>query len=642
MRRIACTVLLVVSAALVLAGQTGQWLTFGHDPQRSGWARDEHTFSPTNVANLGLAWSVSLPVTPRSLTALTAPIVIKGVGQPGRARDEVIVAGASDHVFALDAHNGAILWQRALPIAAKMPSPGMWLCPNNLNDTPVADPKHGRLFVIAADGRLDTLSWLDGHSLLPPLRFVPPYAKMWSLNYVDGVLYTSVSQDCNDAHSAVYAMNPDAPGHSVSVFWSAQECPHGGFCGAGIWGRGGPAADFAGSIYGATGDAAFDPRGNEFGDTVLRLSPRHLGLQDYFTPADWNYITAKDLDMGNTTPVIFRWRRRVLAAAAGKMGVVYLLDTAALGGTGHHRPLYTSPRLSNDAQTFERYGIWGGMSSWQDARGQVWLLVPTWGPPAQTADFPRAHGPAPDGSVLAFKVSQAGAGARLEAVWRSRDIAVPDPVAIAGGVIFVLGTGENTAQVYNGDIHRLIQDRQPMQANHAAVYALDAATGRELWSSGDTIAGWTHFSGAVVAAGKVFAVTHGGQVYAFGLHGHAQPVSAASAGAAVPPPTAPAETTSAGPSRSQPGCAAAQATFSQTCSTCHGLDGKGYVALHTPNFTDSQWQAAHADRELVGAITHGLRDQGYMPPFENALSATQIDALVHCVVRGFAAPEPHR
>jgi len=49
------------------------------------------------------------------------------------------------------------------------------------------------------------------------------------------------------------------------------------------------------------------------------------------------------------------------------------------------------------------------------------------------------------------------------------------------------------------------------------LYALDAVTGRELYSSKDLLASWVHFNQPVVAAGRVFLVSHDAHVYAFGL-----------------------------------------------------------------------------------------------------------------------------
>lgn len=48
----------------LVSGQTGQWTTFGHDPQRSGVAGDEYAFSLTNVSHLGLLWKTVVPNQP--------------------------------------------------------------------------------------------------------------------------------------------------------------------------------------------------------------------------------------------------------------------------------------------------------------------------------------------------------------------------------------------------------------------------------------------------------------------------------------------------------------------------------------------------------------------------------------------------
>src|SRR5206468_6647521 len=48
--------LLLVSSPPVF----GDWLTFGHDPQRSGWSFEENKLTPANVGDLELKWQVQL------------------------------------------------------------------------------------------------------------------------------------------------------------------------------------------------------------------------------------------------------------------------------------------------------------------------------------------------------------------------------------------------------------------------------------------------------------------------------------------------------------------------------------------------------------------------------------------------------
>jgi len=42
-------------------------------------------------------------------------------------------------------------------------------------------------------------------------------------------------------------------------------------------------------------------------------------------------------------------------------------------------------------------------------------------------------------------------------------------------------------------------------------------TGKELYSSGEAMPGWTHFSGISISGGKVFVTTYDSTVYAFGV-----------------------------------------------------------------------------------------------------------------------------
>ena len=55
------------------------------------------------------------------------------------------------------------------------------------------------------------------------------------------------------------------------------------------------------------------------------------------------------------------------------------------------------------------------------------------------------------------------------------------------------------------------------KTGNAVLYALDAMSGKELWSSGDQIDSWTHLSGLALSYGRVYVTTYDSRVYAFGL-----------------------------------------------------------------------------------------------------------------------------
>jgi outer membrane protein assembly factor BamB len=93
-----------------------------------------------------------------------------------------------------------------------------------------------------------------------------------------------------------------------------------------------------------------------------------------------------------------------------------------------------------------------------------------------------------------------------------------EPVVIANGVVFGYGSGEETQQVFT-DAPRIKFDSsiRAARGTHATIYALDAQTGKELWSSGDSIHQWNHFSGLTVANGRVYLGTYDGTLYCFGI-----------------------------------------------------------------------------------------------------------------------------
>ncbi|MGH9448819.1 MAG: c-type cytochrome [Terriglobia bacterium] len=67
--------------------------------------------------------------------------------------------------------------------------------------------------------------------------------------------------------------------------------------------------------------------------------------------------------------------------------------------------------------------------------------------------------------------------------------------------------------------------------------------------------------------------------------------------------------------------------FKSKCSMCHGLDGKGYPAIHTPDFTSSKWQAGQTDARITAAITNGVKGTS-MPAWKTKLTTAQIHSLV--------------
>src|SRR3979411_3428977 len=83
-----------------LAARAAYWTTFGGDAQRTNWAKDETELTKDNIKKLKLEWSLKLDNTSKALNSLTAPLIHSQVITPRGFKEVVLIAGASDRVFA--------------------------------------------------------------------------------------------------------------------------------------------------------------------------------------------------------------------------------------------------------------------------------------------------------------------------------------------------------------------------------------------------------------------------------------------------------------------------------------------------------------------------------------------------------------
>lgn len=493
------------------------WLTDGGNPERTAWQKDEAFFTVENVHRTKLLWKTHLKNEPRQMHALLPALIAEGVATPDGSKEIVLVAGVSDNLHALDAESGALLWSRQFDNSWQ-PDPNgrppYLLCPGGLTATPVIGPGEaaGDYVIYAAswDGRLRQLNLADGEDLAPPAKFMPPNGKPYALNLVDNVIYTHSAQRCggNPNMAYVYDLGTDKVGS-----W--------GPAGGGMWGRTGPALSSEKVMYTGTGDGVWDPENGVFGNGIigLQMDPEtgSLELYDYYGPSNAEWLFKRDLDM-QVTPAIFRYKGRELMVDAGKECRIYLMDLESIGGDDHRTPLYRSPLVCNEEVNFASAGVWGAMASWEDTDGTVWVLTPIWGPKHSQFHAAIEHGEVTDGAIVAFKVEeQADGGLWLAPAWISGDMNRAEPPVVANGIVFAYGNGEDTHQAMPDVGLTNTAEERIAGSTNAVLYALDARTGKELWSSGDQIASWNHWGGLSIANGRVYLGTFDGYLYAFGI-----------------------------------------------------------------------------------------------------------------------------
>ncbi|MGH9938333.1 MAG: PQQ-binding-like beta-propeller repeat protein, partial [Blastocatellia bacterium] len=509
------------SGRLAQERKLADWLTDGGNLERTAWQRNETILTTANVKNMKLLWKTKLDNEPRQMHNLLPVLIIGRVNTSGGPKQMVIVTGVSDNIYALDAETGAILWKHHFETSW---TPGGRrpdiLCPGGITATPVVGPTDtpGKYTIYAAawDGTLRRLNAADGKEVAPPAKFMPPNGKPYALSLRENVIYTHTAQGCGGNPNMVYTYD-----------LATEKVGSWGPAGGGMWGRTGPAISSNGTLYTGTGDGPWNPENGVFGNGIIGVKQnpqtKAVELVDYYGPSNAEWLWKRDLDM-QVTPAIFKYKGKELMVDAGKECVVYLMDTESIGGDDHRTPLHRTPLICNEEVNFASAGIWGSMASWEDAKGARWVLTPFWGPKHSKWKAPIEYGPVKYGAIAAFKVEEKAGKWTLAPAWLSRDMNRAEPPVIANGIIFAYGNGEDTDQArfdiglaYNHDAKYRIAG-----SHKAVLYALDAQTGKELWSSGDQIASWSHWGGLSIANGRVYFNTFDGMQYCFGVKSDAE------------------------------------------------------------------------------------------------------------------------
>jgi outer membrane protein assembly factor BamB len=348
------------------------------------------------------------------------------------------------------------------------------------------------LYVVSSGGMLHNLNLQIGTDWFPPARLLPgSNAKVTGSIVVNSLLYVATAGDCGGVPNGVYAMDltpkpppastpgdlpvvPDAQPMSTSVIrWET----HGGSV------VGSPAFTSDGTLYVSTGAGANTPAARS--NAIVALDSKTLTERDYLlasTPF-------------STPPVTFGANGREFVAAGNADGRVYVLDAASLGGPDHQQPLATSVAASRQTIT--------GLATFEDG-GTRWIL-------AAVQDIST---PTPKHSVAAMSIAaQNGRVVVNPSGWILPLRSAPATPAIANGVAFVLATGRAQA----APIETTQGRTGGVAPGDAVLYAVDLATGRELWNSGAAIAAAAGTVGPAVDDGQVYVVASDGTLYTFGF-----------------------------------------------------------------------------------------------------------------------------
>ena len=474
----------------------GFWPVADSTAAHSRWQTAETDITTNSVAtNFKFLWKIKLGGTPAA-SSFSEPLLFPGLITGSGFKDLAFVADAHT-LYAVDSELGQMVWQKDFPsgankacgnlqVLAEPPQvinfgarkPGAPRPPPQAPVAPSARRVGGSagggffglkgVYVLTSDGYLHEQIMATGLDYAPAVKFLPEAkGSSFALNINDKVAYTLAESGCHNEPAAIWSIDLNTPAYTVNSYQSQKLT---------LAGLTGPAIGTDGTVYIVTG-------GGEHPNSVVALTAKDLKVKDWYTPSG----AGKTLDAG---PVVFTYKGKELVAAPGKEGGIVLLDSKSLGGADHQTALADSSVMSKAAKR----GDWEGLATWQDKAGVRWIFASIDGP---VAKFPGNNGPAPHGSIIAFKVEELDGHTALTPVWISRDLIDPAPPAIANGVVFALEGGN--------------------ASTHSTLYALDAATGKQLYSSGDAIESYTHLAGISVGDGHVFFTTQDNTLYSFGI-----------------------------------------------------------------------------------------------------------------------------
>ena len=371
------------------------WMTAGYDAQRSSWVRSDAKISKESLQQPGfeLVWKLKLEISPRQLNTLTPPSLLDFyIGYRG-FRSLGFFGAASDRVIAIDTDLARIEWEKDLAPAGRAPS-GTLSCPGGMTSAvtrptgtaypmvptgrgagrgtparsgvglpyegavtlksapapappkpPVAAAKPGSTaaeppnpfaprvqwaLALTGDGKLHSMWVSNGHEPNPAVQFLQPQAHATGLIAFDNTAYAATTNGCCGVEDGLWAL--DLTAGKVSR-WKSP-----------VKGVAGFAAGPDGTIYAASGSE------------LTALTARTLEPRSSYKSGGAAF---------SSSPVVFEFKGRDLAAVAASDGRLHLVDTASLN---RRAPLdKTAPFTSLD------YPV-RSLASWQDPSGTRWIF----------------------------------------------------------------------------------------------------------------------------------------------------------------------------------------------------------------------------------------------------------------------------
>lgn len=500
-------------------------LTRSYDSQRTNANLLERTLTVANVNPAQFGKLFELPVDDEVYAQI---LYVPKLTIAGGTRDVIYVATVNNTVYAFDANTaGTPLWQRNFNGTGRptLRSEVGQACGQysdysgniGLVATPVIDLATSTMYVATrtVEGgstlpRLHAIDIRTGLSLANSPKLITATVtnkanvaialdaqiqnQRMSLALDRGAVYMGFSAFCDtgDYHGWMLAYDA-ATLAQIGVF---NDTPDGEL--AGIWQAGSaPAFDPNGNLFVLTGNGTFDGITN-FGESVLKLGSKTLGMLDFFTPANYAHLNDTDLDLGSAGPT---WLAGPgLLVGGGKDGRLYLMNPANMGhfSATDSGVLQGFQAVDPTVRPGATHHIHNGVGAWQSPAGlNVYL--------AGENDYLRA-----------FRFNAQTSKFDLPSVATAT---VLPPVGMPGGMVSISANGSTAGSGVVWSTTPRVGD-----ANQAVtpglLRAYDAQTLALLWESTsplDNTLDFAKFSNPTIANGRVYAASFSRLISVYGL-----------------------------------------------------------------------------------------------------------------------------
>ncbi len=458
------------------------WPAFDGGGDRNGINTFESVITIQNVSHLTKLWSSSLPDNSRgSLAALSGVTTGNGI------KDLVFLTTRHGQVVAYDTTSGNQIWKSNTP-------QGNYVAGQGTTSSPAIDPSNQFIYSYGLDGAIHKYDVGSGKEEttggFPATVSTRTDVEKGSspINVGNGYLYMTMSGydgDFGPYVGHIVGINLSTGTKTIfNVLCSNVHSIINGNCqynpqnsGAGVWGRGGGVIDpLTKNVFISSGNGLYDGTGNNYGDSIIELSPDLSNIIDSYTPGSYNSLQQSDTDLGSTSPVMIPQQQGTntpnLLIQGGKDGSIRLLNRSNLSGKGG--PNHTGGELHTYSVNNE---VLSQPATWTDSTGQSWVYITN-----------------QSGTLYGFKVVNSGGTSSLTQGFNPVSGAGHTSPLIANGVLFLQGNSK--------------------------IAAYNPTTGQQLWSS--TI-GSDYWESPIVFNGEVFTLDDTNTITAFGIPGGGTP-----------------------------------------------------------------------------------------------------------------------